>query len=213
MSRTSRALIAGGAALALLAGSGATFARWYDEKPVAGGDISSGTLSLEPLGAPVWKINTAAEDHNVDPTVPFNPTADKIVPGDVVTVTQQVKLHLEGKNLEATLTFVDAKNSALPAPLTTSTEYVCGDLDLPALAKLTAAHNNKVCDVTTTVTWPIGVDGQTGTGVDEYKPTGDTTLHGDGWDAHGSTNAHMNESGLSLAGGKLLLEQNQRPKP
>lgn len=213
MSRTSRALIAGGAALALLAGSGVTFARWYDEKSVAEGRISAGSLSLEVLDQPVWKINAAAEDHDAEPTVAFNPATDKIVPGDVVSMKQQVRLHLEGKNLEATLTFVQADNAALPQPLNASTKYVCGNLDLPALAKLTPAQNGQVCDVTTTITWPIGVEGQAGTGVDEYKPEGSTApVHGEGWDLPSSASAHMGKE-LSLAGGKLLLEQNQRPQP
>ena len=44
MSRSTRALVATGAAVALLAGSGATFARWYDEKTLSESRVATGTL-------------------------------------------------------------------------------------------------------------------------------------------------------------------------
>ena len=43
MSRSTRALVATGAAVALLAGSGATFARWYDEKTLSESRVATGT--------------------------------------------------------------------------------------------------------------------------------------------------------------------------
>ncbi|SPT52890.1 alternate signal-mediated exported protein, RER_14450 family [Actinomyces bovis] len=209
MSRTSRALIAGGAALALLAGSGATFARWYDEKPVTTGTVNTGSLRILDSDKPdVWLINTQTEGTDAEPSATFDPAKDKLVPGDVVTLTKHVKVEIVGKNLVATFA---AQNSAgtLPKGLTASYETDCADG--ANLSFLTEAQNGKECTVKATFVYHKGgkdeVGGEnSGSALPENLPTGPT--HGEGW--HKPSDGEQNRA-IPLGDIKLVLEQHDRP--
>lgn len=103
MKRLSKAALAGTLAVALLVGGAGTFARWYDQQDVATSTISTGQLSLV-AGEGTWLINTAdGNDADEDPSVPFDPSVDKIVPGDIIFYNVQVTPTLEGKNIQAVL--------------------------------------------------------------------------------------------------------------
>lgn len=121
MKRLSKAAIAGTLAAVLLAGGAGTFARWYDQQDVATSTISTGQLSLA-VDEGTWLINTAdGNDVDEDPSVPFDPASDKIVPGDIVTYTTTVTPTLEGKNLEAELT-ADLSDTGLTDVVSTTGE-------------------------------------------------------------------------------------------
>ncbi len=131
MSRNTRAALAITAALALLAGSGASFARWYDEKALSDANVTTGVLSIEQTpGSESWLINTPDSDDTADATVPFDPANDKIVPGDVVTYSTTFTLHLEGKNLRASAALLPEGLDTSVDGLSVSSEFDCGSANL-----------------------------------------------------------------------------------
>jgi alternate signal-mediated exported protein len=101
MNKITKGAIASAAGVALLLGGAGTFALWNGSTTVAGGTLATGTLSIASTGSPTW---TDASSTVVGGT-PFNPALQKIVPGDVLTLTQQVVLSTTGKNLKANFTF------------------------------------------------------------------------------------------------------------
>ena len=197
MSHSTRSLIALATAGILLAGSGATFARWYDEASVGGGQVSTGTLSLSAASTPTWMINTAAQDQTVTPSVPFNPATDKIVPGDVVHYTTDVTLHLSGKNLHASLGVNPEEGVDLDG-LSVSPSYDCGDVNL---ADLTEADDGTTCHVTVTVEYPFGA-GNEHSAIIENEGDG---AHGQGWEKAPAARA------VTVPQFSVVLEQNLRP--
>ncbi len=206
MSRVSRTIVAGGAALALLAGSGATFARWYDEKPLTDATVTTGKLSLKDVDGAKdgWKINKKTEDETEDPSVPFNPATDKLVPGDIVSFTDTFQLELEGKNLDASLALVDSNGGQVPGFLSVTANSVdCGAAALD-LHHLTQADNGRTCEVSYLIEFPIGADTDANSAIPENQGDG---AHGNGWvkpdTEHGQS--------VSLNGVRLVLEQNKRP--
>jgi alternate signal-mediated exported protein len=96
MNKLAKGAIAAGAATVLLVGGAGTLAFWSDQAPVAGGTLTSGFLSLDVADA-TWTDITGALSTTFDPTV------DKIVPGDVIQYTAHAIVSGEGKNLEASL--------------------------------------------------------------------------------------------------------------
>ena len=136
MSRNTRAALAITAAVALLAGSGASFARWYDEKALSDANVTTGVLSIEQTpGSESWLINTPDSDDTADATVPFDPANDKIVPGDVVTYSTTFTLHLEGKNLRASAALLPEGLDTSVDGLSVSSEFDCGSANLAALTQ------------------------------------------------------------------------------
>lgn len=94
MNRSSKATLAGGLAVVLLAGGATTFARWYSEQDLADISVQSGELKLVTVPeSDAWTING---DHEYVSTT-------LIVPGDVVTYSTDVTTTIRGQNLEATL--------------------------------------------------------------------------------------------------------------
>lgn len=201
MSRSTRALVATGAAVALLAGSGATFARWYDEKTLSESRVATGTLSLTTTGTPTWTINTAATDENGDTTVPFDPATDKIVPGDVVEYSTTVTLHLQGKNLHAALGVVAEEGYTLAEGVTATPSYDCGNVNL---ADITTADDGKSCNVKILVQYTFGAD-NTHSGIIENN--GDGTHEGTGWQKAPEGQGKA----LDVPSFKVVLEQKMRP--
>ncbi|WP_076464457.1 alternate-type signal peptide domain-containing protein [Actinomyces mediterranea] len=205
MSHSTRSLLALGAAIALLAGSGATFARWYDEAALDGGTITTGTLAIEKIGSPSWMINTPDSDHNGDATVPFDPSTEKIVPGDVVTYTSEVRLNLQGKNLTATLAVLpEGLDTSIPG-ITVSPRIDCGGANY---ANLTEKDNGKICTVSATLTYEMGADNET-SALPELR--GDSTKaphEGGGWAKAPAEQAQA----ISISDFTVILEQQLRPE-
>ncbi|WP_114906534.1 alternate-type signal peptide domain-containing protein [Ornithinimicrobium murale] len=88
-----KALIAAGLGVVLLAGAGGTFALWNAEETTATGTITDGELSLE-VAAGTWTDGATAID----------PATFRMVPGDTVTFSTTVVPTIIGDNLVATLT-------------------------------------------------------------------------------------------------------------
>jgi len=91
--RLLKGTIIGAAGLALLLGGG-TFAVWYQTQGVDGGSVDSGALSFT-LEDPEWANQTG----------PIDPATYQIVPGDTLTLTQNVNIVAVGDTLDATFTF------------------------------------------------------------------------------------------------------------
>jgi alternate signal-mediated exported protein len=115
MNKTTKGAIAGAAGIVLLLGGAGTFALWNDSASVAGGDISSGTLSMTPDGAPVWEDVSA--DVAGNPSV-ITPANFLIVPGDTITMTQDVTIDATGDNLLAEFGYTYVEGT-LPAGFST----------------------------------------------------------------------------------------------
>lgn len=118
-SRT-KAIIAIAAGAVLLLGGGTTLAYWSTQATVDGGTISSGDLNLTLVDSPSWSLTPEGGD-----SAPVTDIAAiDIVPGDTVTLTQDVTLTLVGDNLIADLTVggVTVPTGIVPTAVTLTDE-------------------------------------------------------------------------------------------
>ena len=97
-SRT-KAIIAIVAGAVLLLGGGTTLAYWSTQATVNAGTVSSGDLNLTLVETPSWSLTP--EGGTAAPVADI--TVIDIVPGDTVTLTQDVTITLIGENLIADL--------------------------------------------------------------------------------------------------------------
>ncbi|WP_300266888.1 alternate-type signal peptide domain-containing protein [Microbacterium sp.] len=97
-SRT-KAIVAIAAGAVLLLGGGTTLAYWSTQATIDGGTISSGDLNLTLVDSPSWSLTPEGGTSAPVPDI----AAIDIVPGDTVTLTQDVTLTLVGDNLIADL--------------------------------------------------------------------------------------------------------------
>lgn len=134
-SRT-KAIIAIAAGAALLLGGGTTLAYWSATQTIPAGTIESGDLNLALDGTPTWTLEGVLD---AAPAPVADITDVLIVPGDVVTLEQDVTLTLVGTTLEAALV-VD--EGTVPAGLTATVTTTGVDA-----ANLTAADNNSTITV------------------------------------------------------------------
>ena len=158
MRSVTKAVIAGAAGLALLAGGAGSLAYWTDTKAGTSVVISSGSLSLGTIADGTgWKIQQSAA--GVSPAqataVDYTPGTTLVVPGDVLTKTVQVPVNISGLNNKATLHVTGAIPSAdIPAgsmvATITSIDGVSGSGDVT----LTSADNGTIPVVfTITIPW------------------------------------------------------------
>jgi alternate signal-mediated exported protein len=111
MNKLVKGAIAGAVGVALLLGGAGTFALWNSSIGVASGTVATGTLAFGTSTGATWTdVSPGAT------TTTFDPTTQKIVPGDVVKLTQTVSVSATGKNLVATLAYVPS-SVAIPADL------------------------------------------------------------------------------------------------
>lgn len=119
-SRRTKGLVAGGAAVLLLAGGGASFAGWTDQADIGGGSFTSGelTIAADEKGG-VWTDQSGT----VVPAAELEEYL--IVPGTTLTYRENLDVVVEGKNLGgaittdfAGLTADDALGDALDVDLT-----------------------------------------------------------------------------------------------
>ena len=111
MNKLVKGAIAGAAGVALLLGGAGTFALWNSSIGVASGTVATGTLTFGTASGATWKDNSPGAL-----TTTFNPATQKIVPGDVVALTQTVTISATGKNLVAQLAYAPS-SVAIPADL------------------------------------------------------------------------------------------------
>jgi len=135
-SRTT-AIIAIAAGAALLLGGGTTLAYWSTQQTIPAGTIESGDLNLALDGTPAWTLEGVLD---TAPAAVADISAVTIVPGDVVTLEQDVTLTLIGTTLEAALVVAEGTvPDGLEATVTTA------GVDA---ADLTAADNGSTVTVT-----------------------------------------------------------------
>ena len=127
MNKLVKGAIAGAVGVALLLGGAGTFALWNSSIGVASGTVATGTLAFGTATGSTWTDNSPGAG-----TTTFNPATQKIVPGDVVALTQTITVNATGKNLVASLAYVPS-SVAIPADLvgkitpTLSVTKVSGD--------------------------------------------------------------------------------------
>lgn len=95
-----KAILAIAAGTALLLGGGGTYAYWTTTQALSTAPISSGSLGLT-LGTGSWTLKGVLQ--TVASPVAANLTNVKIVPGDVLTLTQPLTVDLTGDTLVADL--------------------------------------------------------------------------------------------------------------
>ncbi|MFC4224795.1 alternate-type signal peptide domain-containing protein [Lysinibacter cavernae] len=101
MNKLSKGLIVSGLGVALLLGTGGSLALWNVSAQSEAGSINTGDLNLvvAPTGQ-TWEIQTGPATW-----APIADIADfKMVPGDVVRLTQPMNVTLVGDNMKASLT-------------------------------------------------------------------------------------------------------------
>lgn len=149
--RAVKAAAAGALGVALLAGLGTTFAKWYEEQTIGDADMQSGHLNLNVDGAQWVDVNNGNAAINAD--------TFRMVPGDKLRYTADVTTDLAGDNLEATLRV-------------NTDETVSGDLqdivEVTATAgdgtdterTVTPADNGTTIQVSVELEFPLTTDGQ-----------------------------------------------------
>ncbi|HEX4403109.1 MAG TPA: alternate-type signal peptide domain-containing protein [Galbitalea sp.] len=160
MRNVTKAVIAGAAGVALLAGGAGSLAFWTDTKTGSSIAISSGDLSLGTItDSTGWTIEQNAAGVPVPQTaaVAYVPGTTLVVPGDVLTKTVAVPVNISGLDNKATLVVTGATtpSNALSSQLTavvTSVNGVAG-----STASLTSADDGTV-NVVFTVTIPWTTD-------------------------------------------------------
>jgi alternate signal-mediated exported protein len=160
MRNVTKAVIAGVAGVALLAGGAGSLAFWTDTKTGSSIAIASGDLSLGTIADSTgWTIQQNAAGVPVPQTsaVAYVPGTTLVVPGDVLSKTVAVPVNISGLDNKATLVVTGATttSNALSSQLTavvTSVNGVAG-----GTASLTAADDGTV-NVVFTVTIPWSTD-------------------------------------------------------
>jgi alternate signal-mediated exported protein len=165
MNKLTKGAIASAAGIILLMGGAGTLASWNAAGTVTGGQtISSGTLSVATPTAGVWKSGTNVID----------PTTFKIVPGDVLTFTQNFALTASGNNLLFTVAgtagAISAVNSAstfdtqLATKLTNLGAFSASGTNIststtPGTYKVTSNSGTSTVTVVETISFPYGTAG------------------------------------------------------
>ncbi|MBD8043069.1 alternate-type signal peptide domain-containing protein [Arthrobacter sp. Sa2BUA2] len=101
MNKMAKGALATGVGVALLLGGGGTLAVWNQSQVVKAGTIVAGDLNLV-AGEGAW-TNAAG--------TPVDPASYKVVPGDVLTYTQELDVTLVGDLMEAKLSLDGADNN------------------------------------------------------------------------------------------------------
>lgn len=111
MNKMIKGSVAGAAGVALLMGGFGTYALWTDEAVLGSQTVSSGVLDIVDVGSPVWAdVSAERVDGDWD-------ASEAMVPGDTVTMSRDVVLDVEGKNLgvEFTVSGFDAAAASVDA--------------------------------------------------------------------------------------------------
>jgi alternate signal-mediated exported protein len=123
MNKLLKGSIAGAAGIVLLLGGAGTFAVWNAADTVEAGTVTAGNLLVELQDKGVWTQGLPG----ALTTQPVDITKFRIVPGDVFTFTQVIKVTAEGDNLEAELGLTEGSITALAAN-DIADEKLVGDL-------------------------------------------------------------------------------------
>ncbi|GAA3598389.1 hypothetical protein GCM10022198_23310 [Klugiella xanthotipulae] len=105
MNKLSKGIIVSGLGVALLLGTGGSLALWNVTSESQAGEISTGDLNLTvPTTGQKWEANVGGSWVDIDIST------YRIVPGDLVRLTQPLTVTLTGNNMKAKLT-VDTANA------------------------------------------------------------------------------------------------------
>ncbi|MET0673900.1 MAG: alternate-type signal peptide domain-containing protein [Microbacterium pygmaeum] len=165
MNKLAKGAIAGAAGLVLLLGGAGTFAFWNASAGISGGTIVAGNLNV---------VNDGTAGAWVDQSGnPIDIATYKIVPGDVLTYTDDLTVVAVGDNLVASLSLSDqsiAASSAAPADvklaqyLTESAELTASGAGISGTGPYTitagTAGVNSTVTVEVTITFPAGAAGE-----------------------------------------------------
>ncbi|WP_427870195.1 alternate-type signal peptide domain-containing protein [Leucobacter luti] len=197
MKKTTKAVLAAGAGLALLIGTGGTLALWNSSSELAGGTITAGTLQLAASGTPTWQIQRAGA---TTPEAVTDLAALRIVPGDKLIYTGNFTIAAEGRNLSF-------RANIAPGAITPARAGNAADTRLAQQLDLTAAYTiNGVAGQTATIT-------QTNDAASSYPARIVVTLDWPFDDPAGSSAAQDNvakQGQVSLANFSLTATQVQR---
>ncbi|WP_167854341.1 alternate-type signal peptide domain-containing protein [Brevibacterium sp. S111] len=173
MKKSTKALIAGGIGVALLVGGAGTVSFWTDEAEGGDGVISAGTLDLGSPAGGGWEISHEGDGSGTaTEPVAFDPSADQIVPGDVLSYTQSIPVTLEGENIKAEFngsidvtpstdgTADTALSEAIESEDLAATGLTGATGDLSLDGETLAGEGDGSVEVTTTITFPWGTEGQ-----------------------------------------------------
>ncbi|MCK6210898.1 alternate-type signal peptide domain-containing protein [Georgenia sp. EYE_87] len=147
-SKLTKALVATGVGVALLAGGGGTFATWYDSTTTQGTTITSGDLGLG-AGEGDW-FNSSNEAIDIDQY--------RVVPGEKLVFRQIVTIHATGDQLTAVLkpsfsNRIDGGNE-LSKQLEATAKFAVGTDIAPTTGRIiTAADDGATLAVTLEVTF------------------------------------------------------------
>lgn len=174
MEKSTKAALAAGAAAVLLLGGGAgTIAFWTDSATVNGGEITHGTLAIEPGAIDGGTDDAAAcdadwvhADAGATPGYTGQPAVgevvDLVVPGDVIEKSCTFTVTATGDHLQATLDAPAEVTWATSAETFTATVDAAYTLNGVAMAddgKVTSANDGQTLEATFTVTIDYGTAG------------------------------------------------------
>lgn len=134
-----KAILAIAAGTALLLGGGGTYAYWSTSTALSTGSVQSGDLNLT-LGTSAWSLKGVLGSA-ISLT---DPTTARIVPGDVLTLTQPVTVTLVGNTLQADLAVTQAANF-VSGP---AAQYVKVAVNIPGLGAQTGTNTYRVTPAT-----------------------------------------------------------------
>ena len=147
MNKMAKGALATGVGVALLLGGGGTLAVWNQSTVANAGTIIAGDLALE-KGTATW---TNAAGATVDPA------SYKVVPGDVLTYTQDLDVTLVGDLMEAKLTLDGAVNNFANATVSDVVLETAAGVELDA-ASIVPSDLAAGKTVTATTTFAFNVD-------------------------------------------------------
>lgn len=166
MNKMAKGAIATGVGVILLVGGGGTLATWNQAQNASMGSVVSGDLNLE--------VNTATNVGkwtNAAGTV-VDVKAYKVVPGDTLTYTQDLKVTLTGDLMAAKLAvtgagvnagFLDKNVVVAPTTIKDGVKAIAAD-DV-----LTPSVNGHVVTASTTFTFKTSTDARDGAGAKAYE--------------------------------------------
>jgi len=118
MNKMVKGSVAGAAGIALLMGGFGTYALWTDSiSGINGGSLESGALRIVGTGNGTWTETSTGT------TQAWSNASDRMVPGDVVVLTQPLDVKAVGKNLRAKLTVSGVNNAFADTSLEMKVEY------------------------------------------------------------------------------------------
>lgn len=155
MNTTTKGAVAAGAAAVLLLGGAGTLAFWSDAATVNGGQVTSGSLSIDPVScSPTWKYASGSAQ-NTD-------VVQGIVPGDsiykVCTFTVgAVGDHLSASpTIPATLAYTPANVPGSTLSLPVAATYTLNGNPFSGADVITEGNNGDTLAARIVVTFPFG---------------------------------------------------------